>query len=729
MGQLARTVVGCVATAASQILKFWEWPAEGFGSHQYTWSGDNSCGGAPTGPQVLSVDFSDPYNWADMRDSCDDALNCNIDQQEAVAELCYEVGVSLEMDYGSCGSAASQAMGLKSLPFNFKYDWSIENVCRKDYDLAGWFAVIQQEVDAGRPIWYGIHSHMIVCDGWRTDGVTYEFHMNYGWGQGNNTWYVLDHLSCSWTGGVCPAEMEAMVIHLQPEQSAYMTYAGSFVTEAAGDGDGYADPGETIDIRPSVQNLGWDVTNPSVSLLSSDPYLSVTSSSASFQTVLTRGEWDTAITPLTVEIGEACPNPYLASLTIHVQEESGFSGDYPLVLRIGDTRGFEDDMESGRGAWLDRPVTERFANQWHLETSRRHSGATSWKSGGIGVVDYADASDGGLETPPIRLSPNSQLRFWHWISAECGSTAPSAWDGGILMISADGLAWSKIYPVSGYTHNTSGTGSNLNFYSNDGLYSGSTGWSQAVFDLSAWSGEVRIMFRFDSDGAVSEEGWYIDDLWIGNTNEGVDVTIAAADRLSLTFNLVEGRGNTWADEKSTGPALPAPYTPVEESGPTFYYPQTTVTFFNPVSVDLSYDESVLQGNEDDLALMAYYGGAWHDVTTGRFANEDRITGQIAALYPLVLAERLTCCVGRVGDANGLGVYPDEITLGDVMLLVDAKFVSGNCNQIPCLLEADVNQDGGTDPNCDNHITLGDIMTLVDFLFITGPENAILPECL
>ena len=87
-----------------------------------------------------------------------------------------------------------------------------------------------------------------------------------------------------------------------------------------------------------------------------------------------------------------------------------------------------------------------------------------------------------------------------------------------------------------------------------------------------------------------------------------------------------------------------------------------------------------------------------------------------------------CCIGRVGDANGLGEYPEEVTLGDIMFLVDAKFISGNCSKLACLTEADVTQDGGTNPNCD-HVTLGDIMVLVDFLFITGSQVATLPECL
>jgi len=87
---------------------------------------------------------------------------------------------------------------------------------------------------------------------------------------------------------------------------------------------------------------------------------------------------------------------------------------------------------------------------------------------------------------------------------------------------------------------------------------------------------------------------------------------------------------------------------------------------------------------------------------------------------------LGCCVGRVGDANGDGEYPDEVTLGDIMLMVDVKFISGDCGSIPCLAEADVNQDGGGFPNCDDHVTLGDIMTLVDFLFIS---NTPLKNCL
>jgi hypothetical protein len=87
-----------------------------------------------------------------------------------------------------------------------------------------------------------------------------------------------------------------------------------------------------------------------------------------------------------------------------------------------------------------------------------------------------------------------------------------------------------------------------------------------------------------------------------------------------------------------------------------------------------------------------------------------------------------CCSCRRGDANGRGRYPDEISLGDIMLLVDVKFISGDCTKLSCINEADVNADGGYNPTCEDNVTLGDIMMLVDFLFITGPDNMTLPLC-
>ena len=85
-----------------------------------------------------------------------------------------------------------------------------------------------------------------------------------------------------------------------------------------------------------------------------------------------------------------------------------------------------------------------------------------------------------------------------------------------------------------------------------------------------------------------------------------------------------------------------------------------------------------------------------------------------------------CCVDRVGDANGIG--GDEPTIGDISVMIDAKFITGTCDGIlDCFTEADINQSGGPGADCDD-ITIGDISTLIDYLFITGPTLG-LPDCL
>ncbi len=87
----------------------------------------------------------------------------------------------------------------------------------------------------------------------------------------------------------------------------------------------------------------------------------------------------------------------------------------------------------------------------------------------------------------------------------------------------------------------------------------------------------------------------------------------------------------------------------------------------------------------------------------------------------------SCCIGRVGDANGLA--GDEPTIGDVSVLIDAVFISGTCEGIiPCLAEADVNQSGGSNPDCDD-ISIGDVFIMIDYLFVRGSDNVTLPKCM
>jgi hypothetical protein len=82
-------------------------------------------------------------------------------------------------------------------------------------------------------------------------------------------------------------------------------------------------------------------------------------------------------------------------------------------------------------------------------------------------------------------------------------------------------------------------------------------------------------------------------------------------------------------------------------------------------------------------------------------------------------ETATCCDPSVkrcclGDPNMSGGEP---TISDVSAIIDALFITGNCDGI-CTGGADTNRSGGSDPTCDD-ITISDVSALIDCLFITG----------
>ncbi len=192
-----RTVVGCVATAMAQLMAYYKWPPEGYGSKYFQWSGDYSCDGCtPTPSQYLLAEFNDPYDWANIPDNCNSG--CTTEQQAALAELNYEVGVACSMNYGVCGSGANP--DTLTLANYFRYRNNIKIKERRDYGTNySWYLEIVDEIDAGRPVLYYIDLHAIVCDGYKDEmGILLYYHMNYGWGGDQNTWFVIDDLYCPW---------------------------------------------------------------------------------------------------------------------------------------------------------------------------------------------------------------------------------------------------------------------------------------------------------------------------------------------------------------------------------------------------------------------------------------------------------------------------------------------------------------------------------------------------
>lgn len=170
-----KTVTGCVATATAQVMYVHKFPAQGTGSHAYTWKG-----------KTLSANFGNTtYQWSLMKDSY--AGNYTTAQADAIAKLMYHVGVGCEMDYGVAstgGSAASNYSACQALVNYFGYDAAIQ-VLPKSYmpenkilqtmnaDLSKGHAILMQGATKNN------EGHSFVCDGMDVKGY---LHLNWGWG-------------------------------------------------------------------------------------------------------------------------------------------------------------------------------------------------------------------------------------------------------------------------------------------------------------------------------------------------------------------------------------------------------------------------------------------------------------------------------------------------------------------------------------------------------------------
>lgn len=236
-GDGGRTVVGCVATAGAQVMKYWAWPPFGVGTHSYTWDGDDSCGGSTTGG-TLSATYTDNYDWAHMANRYVISGTGWMDENgnplttthlDAAAELSYETGVAVNMDYGRCESGAFTYDMEGVYESHYRYSTDVTKRDRNAYTATQWFDRIKAQLNVNRPIHYRVQGHSIVADGWRDTGnpVVHQYHMNYGWDDGNNTWWALDGLLF---GGL---NEEYVLEGIHPENTLGNALSGTYARNAA----------------------------------------------------------------------------------------------------------------------------------------------------------------------------------------------------------------------------------------------------------------------------------------------------------------------------------------------------------------------------------------------------------------------------------------------------------------------------------------------------------------
>lgn len=248
-----KAYTGCVATAMAQIMKYWEWPVTGNGSHSYRPLNPNTGRASTRYKDTLSANFGNTtYDWENMLNNYT-SMATSV-QKSAVATLMYHCGVATEMMYGNDDDGGS---GTYTVNYG---DWK-DNTCaqnafwnyfrykkeglkgymRDGYKYGGhtyyekwtddeWTAMVKNELDNLRPILYSGASdeggHCFVCDGYNSDDY---FHFNWGWSGANDGYFMLSDLvpgsGGAGGGGYDFSEDQDVVIGIEPDRTQAIEHA------------------------------------------------------------------------------------------------------------------------------------------------------------------------------------------------------------------------------------------------------------------------------------------------------------------------------------------------------------------------------------------------------------------------------------------------------------------------------------------------------------------------
>lgn len=185
------TPTGCVATAMAQVMKFWDYPAQGTGQRTYSSSQEGG---------TLSANFgATTYDWANMPGTLT-ASSTSV-QKTAIGTLMFHCGVAVEMNYTPSASGAQVVQGTVSARTaflnHFGYKSSLRGYMREAfYSDYTWNKLLQFEIKTGRPVLYAgfgtSGGHAFIFDGF---DEAEKYHVNWGWGGVSNGYFVVNNLN------------------------------------------------------------------------------------------------------------------------------------------------------------------------------------------------------------------------------------------------------------------------------------------------------------------------------------------------------------------------------------------------------------------------------------------------------------------------------------------------------------------------------------------------------
>ncbi len=212
-GPGGRALAGCVATAMGQVMYYYRYPHTGTGTSTYYHH---------TYGHLSANHGNTTFRWDEMGDLA------WAKGYDAIAELLYHLGVSVNMNYGPNASGAQSTLAAQALRTRFNYDQSLTLAYKNSYSDFAWVNLIRSNLDAGHPMYYhgfGSGGHAFNVDGYQGN---HHFHFNWGWGGMYDGYFIMGNLNPGthdFTSG------QAAIINFKPPSASYPSYCSPSGTQ------------------------------------------------------------------------------------------------------------------------------------------------------------------------------------------------------------------------------------------------------------------------------------------------------------------------------------------------------------------------------------------------------------------------------------------------------------------------------------------------------------------
>lgn len=191
---------GCVATAMSQIIRYWGTPIQPVHSKSYSWNG-----------QTLGLNFDTiSFDYQLMPSRLIDrnypyGIIATDEEVKQVAMLNYAAGISVKMSYAVDGSGAHSEDVPSAMKYYFRYTNKSVFANRSALGATNFVTRLRNNLINRCPVYMSGASstgsdghaagHAWICTGYRVDTANAEnekkYYMNWGWNGSGNGWYDL----------------------------------------------------------------------------------------------------------------------------------------------------------------------------------------------------------------------------------------------------------------------------------------------------------------------------------------------------------------------------------------------------------------------------------------------------------------------------------------------------------------------------------------------------------